>query len=426
MFDGIHTFFRIARGNLITGEHEDGIGTPGGTADPPPQLVEISQSEAVGPVNEDGIGIGDVDTAFDDGGGEEDVRLPVDEGMHDLFQVVPSHLSVPHQDPGFRNQLLQAFPDHLDALDAVVEEENLSFAFQLAAHTVPDHAFVIGTDRSVNRDAVGWRSVDGRHVAYAHERKVEGAGNRGGREGEKVDLAKAFLELLLVLHPEALFLVHDCQAEVLEGNVAGKEAVGADHDVDAAIGNALDGFSDFTRLTEATEEFNADGELAHAFPESTPVLFRQDGGGDQDRNLGSAGYRLEGCTNGHLGLAKADVTTDQAIHGLFRFHIGPGLGDGPDLVRGFGEGKGVFELPHPLGVSGMGMTSLRIAFCVGAQEARSVVHDRGLRRPADLAPAPVTQSTQERSLSSAPHVARNEVGLVDGDVQSAPVPVFDG
>ena len=43
---------------------------------------------------------------------------------------------------------------------------------------------------------------------------------------------KQFLELFLVRHAEALFLVDDDEAEVLEADVAGDEAVGADDDVD--------------------------------------------------------------------------------------------------------------------------------------------------------------------------------------------------
>ena len=43
------------------------------------------------------------------------------------------------------------------------------------------------------------------------------------------------LDALLVLHAEALLLVDDEQAEVLELHVVGEQAVRADHDVDGAV-----------------------------------------------------------------------------------------------------------------------------------------------------------------------------------------------
>ena len=38
-----------------------------GAPDAAAQLVEIGQAEAVGAVDDDGVGVGDVDAAFDDG-----------------------------------------------------------------------------------------------------------------------------------------------------------------------------------------------------------------------------------------------------------------------------------------------------------------------------------------------------------------------
>ena len=48
------------------------------------------------------------------------------------------------------------------------------------------------------------------------------------------------LDRLLVLHAEALLLVDDEQAEVLEVDVLGQQAVGADHAVDLAVAEAVD------------------------------------------------------------------------------------------------------------------------------------------------------------------------------------------
>ena len=53
-------------------------------------------------------------------------------------------------------------------------------------------------------------------------------------------LVRSALHLLLVLDAEALLLVDHDQAEVLDPDVGVEQPVGADHDVDAAVGQALD------------------------------------------------------------------------------------------------------------------------------------------------------------------------------------------
>ena len=51
---------------------------------------------------------------------------------------------------------------------------------------------------------------------------------------------RSFLIASLWVHAEALLLVDDQQAEVLELDVAGQQPVGADDDVDRAVGQPVD------------------------------------------------------------------------------------------------------------------------------------------------------------------------------------------
>ena len=140
---------------------------------------------------------------------------------------------------------------------------------------------------------------------------------------------KAFLELLLVFYSEALFLIDDCEPEVLEGNVTGKESVGADDNVYAPVGNPLEGLHDFASAPEAAEEFDPDREITHPFPKGSPVLFSKDGGRHQKSDLSSAGHGLEGCPDSHFGFPKTYVSADEAVHGLAGLHVLLGLRDGP-------------------------------------------------------------------------------------------------
>ena len=70
------------------------------------------------------------------------------------------------------------------------------------------------------------------------ERQLERARDRRGGEREHVDVGAQRLDALLVLHAEALLLVDDEQAEVVEAHVVGEQPVGADHHVDRAVGDA--------------------------------------------------------------------------------------------------------------------------------------------------------------------------------------------
>ncbi len=63
-------------------------------------------------------------------------------------------------------------------------------------------------------------------------------GRRG--QGQDVDRGLELLDLLLVADAEALLLVDDEQAEVLEADVLGEEPVRADEDVDEALAAVLD------------------------------------------------------------------------------------------------------------------------------------------------------------------------------------------
>jgi hypothetical protein len=51
-------------------------------------LVEVGETVAVGLVDEDRVGAGDVEAALHDRRGEEDVGLPADERQHHLLEVV--------------------------------------------------------------------------------------------------------------------------------------------------------------------------------------------------------------------------------------------------------------------------------------------------------------------------------------------------
>ena len=128
----------------------------------------------------------------------------------------------------------------LDRLDPVVHVEDLALAQQLAPDRGGDLLLVVGADERQDRVPLLRRRRERRHLADAGDRHLERARDRRRAHREDVDVGPQLLELLLVLDAEALLLVDDDQAEVLEPHLAREQPVGADDDVDGAVAQALE------------------------------------------------------------------------------------------------------------------------------------------------------------------------------------------
>ena len=77
-----------------------------------------------------------------------------------------------------------------------------------------------------------------------------------------VDPQLELAQQLLLLDAEALLLVDDQQPEVLGAHVAREQAVGADEDVDLALGEGLDGLALLARRAEARDVLDRERVVA--------------------------------------------------------------------------------------------------------------------------------------------------------------------
>ena len=246
---------------------------------------------------------------------------------------------------------------------------------QLALDRIADDAFVVLGDDGFDRQPVLRRRFNGAHVAGAGQRKVEGARNGGGAEGQHVDQFAQELELLLVQHAEALLLVNDHQTEIFERDVVLHQPVGADDDVHAASGQVLEDLQLLAGRAEARKQFEANWVIGHPFAKGVEVLLRQHGGGHEDCHLPTIHHRLEGGADGDFGFAIANVTADEAVHRLGGFHVGLGGEDGFPLVGGFFIKESALKLPLPGRVGFEGKAGLRSARRLdGKQFGRQVPH----------------------------------------------------
>jgi len=175
--------------------------------DPPAQLVELRQPEAVRPVDDDGIDIRDVDAALDNGGTQQHIALPGHKTGHDLLQLSRRHLTMPDRKPGLRHQISQEIPDFADALDPVVEKEDLTLTLEFPPDGLADQLGLEMGHDGVHRHPIRRSSADGAQIANAGQTQIKGARNRRRGHGQNVHAGPQALQTLLVHHPETLLLV---------------------------------------------------------------------------------------------------------------------------------------------------------------------------------------------------------------------------
>ena len=119
---------------------------------------------------------------------------------------------------------------------AEIDDEDLSVAREFEVDGLLDDGIVETMDFGLDGVAVGRRSGDDAEVACSHEAELQGAGDGSGCHSKRIDVDAHGLERLLDLDAELLFLVDDEEAEVGKLHLLADELMGADDDVDVALG----------------------------------------------------------------------------------------------------------------------------------------------------------------------------------------------
>ncbi len=166
-----------------------------------------------------------------------------------------------------------------------------------------------------------------------------------------------------------------------------------DQDVDGTVGDAGDDLVLALARHEAAQHRDLDREGGEPALERVEVLLRQDGRGDEHRHLLAVLHRLERGAQRDLGLAVADVTDHQAVHGPAAEHVGLDFLDAARLVGRLGVREALLELALPVRVGAEGEAGGRFARRVDLDQLAGEVADRasdaGLRAlplgPAELA-----------------------------------------
>ncbi len=161
-----------------------------------------------------------------------------------LLEFLGGHLAVGHDGARVGDYPLHHLLELHQSLDAVVDDEHLAVARHLEVYSLGQQVVGQGVDRGQDGVAVGWRGGYRREVAGPHEGELQGAGYGSGRHRQGVHRDFELLQFLLDGHAEFLLLVNHQQAEVFEPDILAYKPVGADQDVDFAVGEVFEDFLD--------------------------------------------------------------------------------------------------------------------------------------------------------------------------------------
>ena len=335
---------------LVPPEGEVGIGLAAGAAHPASDLVQLGKAHAVSVLDDEGVAVAHVDAGLDEGGAHQNIDLAVQQMLPHGVQLFLGHLAVGNADACAGHQLAHMGGAGFDVVHPVVQVVHLPAPGKLLLHGLGKDDVVVFQHKGLHGLPLDGRLFDGGKVPDAAHGHVQGAGDGSGRQGEHVHPDEVLLELFLVFDTEALLLVDDDKAEVMELHVLGQQPVGAHHDVHTARLQAPEGLLLLLCGAEAGHHLHLHREGFHAGKNGVVVLPCQQGGGSQNGALLAAHHALEGGAQGHFGLAHAHVAAQQAVHGPALFHVLLDLGGGVQLVVGLVVVKAGLKVPLPVAV----------------------------------------------------------------------------
>ena len=177
--------------------------------------MQVAQSETVGIIHDDGIGIGDIDAVLYDGSRKKQIIVVIDESHDDLLQFLRLHLSMTDGNAAVWHQFLDEQFQLSQFDDTVTDEEHLTITTHLKIDGISDHRLVEGDHLGLDRITVRrWRTHD-THIAGSHQRELQGSRNRGCTHGKGIHIHLQLAKLFLGRYTKLLLLINDQQSQVV-------------------------------------------------------------------------------------------------------------------------------------------------------------------------------------------------------------------
>ena len=285
-------------------------------ADAAAQLMQIGQAVAIGLVDEDRVGVGNVQPALDDRRGQQHVEAVVDEIDHHLFQLALGHLAVADGDAGLGHDLPQVgWPP-----------------FRCRGRGC-------GRKRSARRDSIrarsAWRISSGsnRVTRVSTARRSSGGVSRFEMSRTPSSdmcsvrgMGVAVIVSTSIVCRRALSRSFTSTPNRCSSSMTSRPRLSkwtscwASRCVPMTMSTAADrrapSSTRFCWVGGAEPRQGGDGERkgGHPVAERAQMLLGQDRGRHQHGHLVAGVDRLERGPHGHFGLAEADVAAEQPVH----------------------------------------------------------------------------------------------------------------
>ena len=227
-----------------------------------------------------------------------------------------------------------------------------------------------------------------------------------------------------MLHTKALLLVDDHQAQVLRVHIGRKQTMRADKHIDRALGKRLERALLLRRRAEAAEHLDLEAKRGKTLKERLVVLLGKNGRGAEHHDLAAGVHALKRRTQGDLGLAKAHVAAQQAVHGLGRLHVGLNVGDGLQLVARLIVGEALLHLDLLGRVGRAGDTGNRRAARIQIDQVERQLFGVLARLIGGTRPVGGVEPGQARLVTVGANVSRDTVDLLERHVEFVAVGIF--
>ena len=189
--------------------------------------------------------------------------------------------------------------------------------------------------------------------------------------------------------------------------------MGADQDVDLALGEALDRLALLGGRAEAADVLDRERVVAQALGERAEVLLGEDRRRHQHQHLLAGVGGLERRAQRDLGLAVADVAADQPVHRALGLHVGLDGLDRLALVGRLAVRERRLELAQPVRVGLERVAAPALALGVQVEQLAGELLRGAAGARLDLVPARAAELGERRRVAVGADVARDLRQLVD-------------
>ena len=201
---------------LVGGVKQVGVRALATSTNASTQLMELTQAESIGAVDNHRVHRRQVDAGLDDCRADQHVKASLPKVNHHSLECAFIHLAVRDNDASIGHQLSDAASHLVNIGDAVVDEKDLAFTQQFTTNSLDYCCFAVLTYVGQDGASIGGRRRHHRQVANTSEGHFQRTRNRARRQREHVNTDRTRFDGLLVRHTETLLFVDDEETEIFE------------------------------------------------------------------------------------------------------------------------------------------------------------------------------------------------------------------